>query len=362
MHISIIGAGPIGNYTAFLLAKQGHDVHIYEDHDVIGTPIQCTGLMTISLNDIFVPAEEYMTNKVEVRDIVAPNGKKVTMKSPEYLVHRTQFDQHLANQAESAGAKIHTNHRFIEIKDGKIILKDTKTTKLKEVKTDILIGADGANSTVAKILNPKRQRKYCVGIQARVSGAFDPKQYTVYFDNNISPGFFAWIVPENEKTARVGLKGTSTNFDSFINKHGFEKIEMQAGPIPIYDTAYITEKKDKRMKIYLVGDAATHVKATTAGGIIPGLKAAQCLADAIKNNDSYKKRWKKAIGKDLWLHLKIRNALDKFTNDDWNKLIELLSQDKVKAVFEKHDREKPWKLMKALIIEPRLLKFAKYVM
>src|SRR3989344_3146013 len=187
MKISIIGAGPIGNYTAFLLAQQGHDVHIYEDHDVIGTPIQCTGLMTISLNDVFTPAKEYLTNRVEMRDIVAPNGEKVTMKSPEYLVHRTSFDQHLAKQAQSAGAKVHTSHRFIEIKEGKIILKDTKTNKLKEVETDILIGADGATSSVAKFLNQK-QRKYCVGIQARVSGTFNPTQYTVYFDNNISPG------------------------------------------------------------------------------------------------------------------------------------------------------------------------------
>jgi len=360
MRISIIGAGPIGNYAAVLLAQQGHAVHIYEDHDTVGTPIQCTGLMTISLNDVFTPSAEYITNSTESIEVTAPNQSTFQIKSKEYIVHRTQFDQYLAKQAQQAGAQLHTSHRFVERKNNKIVIKDTKSNKLKEIETDVLIGADGATSTVSKLLNPTKQRKYCVGIQARVSGAFNPKQYTVYFDNDISPGFFAWIVPENNKTARVGLKGTSTNFQTFIDKHGFKKIEMQAGPIPIYDPSYVTESQENNLKMYLIGDAATQVKATTAGGIIPGLKAAQCLADAIKNNDSYTKRWKKKIGKDLWLHLKIRNALDKFSNDDWNELIRLLSQQKVKAVFEQHDREKPWKLMKALMKEPRLLKFAKY--
>src|SRR3989344_8997191 len=50
--VSIIGGGPIGNYTAALLAQKGYEPTVYEEHDVIGKPIQCTGIATIYLGDI----------------------------------------------------------------------------------------------------------------------------------------------------------------------------------------------------------------------------------------------------------------------------------------------------------------------
>ena len=44
--VLIIGAGPIGCYCGYLLAKKGFDVEIYEEHKEIGKPIGCTGIVT----------------------------------------------------------------------------------------------------------------------------------------------------------------------------------------------------------------------------------------------------------------------------------------------------------------------------
>ena len=49
--IDIIGAGPAGNYLAYLLAKD-HEVNVHEEHAKIGTPIQCTGILTSHLHDL----------------------------------------------------------------------------------------------------------------------------------------------------------------------------------------------------------------------------------------------------------------------------------------------------------------------
>jgi digeranylgeranylglycerophospholipid reductase len=354
MRINIIGAGPVGSHAAYLLAKD-HDVHLYEEHKEIGTPIQCTGLLTSSLTEVIKPSHEYITNITSNIEIVAPNGQILNLKAKEYLVNRTLFDQHLAKKAQDAGATIHTNTRFITKQNNSITVRNNNNPQTH--KNDILIGADGANSTVAKLIN-KTKPKYCVGIQARVKGTFNPSTYTVYFDNNISPGFFAWTVPETKTTARVGLKGTSTHFETFLKKHNFTKLEMQAGPIPIYNPNYTTEKHN----IFLIGDAATQVKATTAGGIIPGMKAAKCLAQAIKTNQNYTKLWKKTVGKDLWLHLKIRHALNKFSNNDWNTMVMLMNQKKVIGILQKYDREKPFKLLKVILKEPRLAWFARHAL
>ena len=44
--VVIVGAGPVGGHTANLLAKLGHSVLLLEEHNEIGRPFQCAGLVT----------------------------------------------------------------------------------------------------------------------------------------------------------------------------------------------------------------------------------------------------------------------------------------------------------------------------
>ena len=108
-------------------------------------------------------------------------------------------------------------------------------------------------------------------------------------------------------------------------------------------------------------DAATQVKATTGGGIIPSLKAAQTLCDCIINNKNYEKELKKHSGRELLLHLKIRNILNKFSDNDYDHLLKLMSQEKVKKILKKYDRDTPIPLVLNLLLrEPRFLLFSRF--
>ena len=60
--ISIIGAGPAGGQSAYLLAKKGYDVNIYEEHASVGKPFQCTGLATPILEKLAVPDKKLIRN------------------------------------------------------------------------------------------------------------------------------------------------------------------------------------------------------------------------------------------------------------------------------------------------------------
>ena len=51
--ITIVGAGPAGSYLAYLLAKQGKEVTILEEHSKVGAPVQCTGIVTHSIEKFF---------------------------------------------------------------------------------------------------------------------------------------------------------------------------------------------------------------------------------------------------------------------------------------------------------------------
>ncbi|MBI2655236.1 hypothetical protein HYX06_02315, partial [Candidatus Woesearchaeota archaeon] len=122
------------------------------------------------------------------------------------------------------------------------------------------------------------------------------------------------------------------------------------------------KKLIQKGNIYLIGDAAGQVKATTGGGIIPSLKAAQTLCDCIINSRNYNKEFKKQSGKELLLHLRVRNMLNKFSDKDYDRLLKLMSQEKVRKILKKYDRDTPVPLVANLLLkEPRFLLFSKLI-
>jgi len=161
-------------------------------------------------------------------------------------------------------------------------------------------------------------------------------------------------VPEDETTARIGLASRNNpgiNFDKFIKTQKMKKIiSYQGGLIPIYNPRIKTQKD----KLYIVGDAAGQIKATTGGGLVPGLTSARILADSIINNMDYEKEWRNAIGKELQMHLRIRKMMNKFNDRDYINLIKILKKEQ--DIFKKYNRDNIYGLAIGLLIRhPRLL-------
>lgn len=364
MEIAIVGAGPIGCYTGYLLAKSGQKVSIYEEHSQIGTPIQCTGLLTADFQQFGLPRDSlnsFLVNTFNEIEINSPKKKKLKIKQDEYLICRNKFDNYLANLALKAGAKIFLNNSFLRKEGKSLILKDSINRVKKEISPNIVIAADGPLSKVAKAYGFYQQgRMNYYGVQAVVEGSFEQGKYQAFFGKDICPGLFAWIVPESEKIARVGLattKKTKFYFDKFIQEKGFQVKEIQAGTIPVYDP----KQKLYQDNCYLLGDASSFVKATTLGGIIPGMKQAQILVDCINTGKDYEKE-AKSLRRKMDLHLKLRKTFNKFSDSDWDKLFSLVGQEKVQRILKKHTRENPLPiLLKALLKEPKLLCFVKHL-
>jgi len=359
MNVAIIGAGPIGCYCAYLLAKEGHDVHLYEEHKQVGAPIQCTGLLTTDFDEFRLPKESFLVNTFSKIEVNSPHQTAV-IPQKEYLVNRTKFDQFLAEMAEKVGAKIHLQHSFLRKEDHKLIIKEGKSGKEISLTPDVVIAADGPLSKTAKAYGFYHESRVIYqGIQALVEGKFDPQTYQTFFGIEVCPDLFAWIVPESETLARVGLASTSKDarkmFDKFMSSYNFAVVEMQAGMIPLYHP----QQKLQQDNCYVLGDASGFVKATTLGGLIPGLKQAQILADCLNNNKNYAKEVK-ALKKRMDLHLRIRKVMNKFSDKDWDRLVSIIKQPKMQKVLEQHTRENSLPLVfKALIKEPRLWLFGK---
>jgi len=359
MKIAIIGAGPVGSYTAQLLSKKGFNVHLFDKKTIsqIGQPIQCTGLLTSDIQKFIPLNNNFLINTFSHLQVFSPNQQKITLNKTEFLINRKKFDQYLINLALKHNAIFHPRHKLTQIKNKTLTFQHKNQTKT--FSPDIIIAADGPLSLIRQHLNPNQKRTLYFGHQAVIKGNFNPTTYQTFFGNKTSPNLFAWLVPESKTKARIGLaalKNPHFYFNNFLRKLKINQnqiIEKQAGLIPLFNPKTKTCYKN----IFLLGDAASHVKATTLGGIIPAFQEAKNLANSISQNKPYRPHLK-----NLKLHLFLRKTLNKFSDQDYNKLIYLLSKPKNKKLLETHSRENPKKLFKKLILkEPRLLCFAKHL-
>ncbi len=334
MKIRVIGAGPCGCYLSYLLAKQGQKVSVYEEHKQIGKPVQCAGIVTSSIKELFdFPINEAVINKISRIEVSSQNKNiRFNLKNPDIILDREKFDKLLYKKAKQAGVKFHL---------GK---------KIKKIPQGIIIGADGPLSIVSKKLRNKQEVNFA--IQARVRAKVKDKSKMQVFLKEKS---FVWIVPESSSIARVGMIGQDIKQ---LNPYLIGKvIEYQSGILPKFNT----DKKLHNKNIYLVGDAAGHIKETTYGGLVPGLRGAQALANSIINDKDYEKELKN-VHQELKMHAKARKILDKMDEKDYDKLIGFSNNNKIIKLLETTDRDNFRKIVpKLFLYEPRLLFLMKFL-
>lgn len=349
--IAIIGAGPVGCYAAALLAE-GNEVTVYEEHKAVGLPVQCTGIITTDIYKFVPKKNNFVINKANNVRIFSPNGKHLQLKleKPDLIIDRTRFDKYFYNLAKKKGAKFVFNHKFISTNEKSFSVMDMKTKKIKRVKYTYLIGADGPLSAVSKSAKINKNRKYFIGLQA-----------TVKKKNNNAIDFyplkqgFAWAVPEDKNTLRIGVASRTNpkkDFEKLIKKYKGKILAKQGGIIPLFNPLANFRKEN----VFLIGDAAGFVKATTGGGLIHGLKSAEILAHSIKNNLSYDAGVYLHLSPSLWLNLKMRKIMDSFTPKEWNKLIKDLNTKEAKKALQKVNRDKLFQLLiKTAVSKPELV-------
>lgn len=380
--ITIVGGGPTGLYLADLLAKKEIPVTVIEQHKKIGTPIQCAGLITPRVFEQFqIPSEHCIQNGITSAHIHSPHGKTLTIggdKIHAYSIDRKKFDQTIADQAEQNGAKIITEEKAQSIQRVESHI-ETCTNKKRIIHSKSIVGADGPQSLVRDIFCFPSPQKFLKGIGATLTNTtLDPSTVEIFVGNNIAPEFFAWIIPTNKKgtTARAGLcvpfdKTPKSFFDQFLkNKVAQPYLEKanvndkMAGLIPL---GSLKQTSDDR--VLLVGDAAAQVKPTSGGGIFTGLTCAQIASQTLISAtqaqnyskqvlSKYHTQWKKTIGRELSIGMKMHSLYAKTTDKQFDTYIEKFTKPKLNDTINKYgDIDYPSKLLKPMLKHtPSLLK------
>ncbi len=348
--IAVAGGGPIGCYTAHQLVSKGITVAIIEEHDTIGEPLHCAGLVTQRvLNITNCPQTGLVQNKIYGAHIHSPNQHIISIggdKIHAVVINRQRFDETLAHMARNAGTEFLTGHKVISAKkqDHTIRLSLVQNEHRKTIRCHLLIAADGSRSRLRTIFDFPKPREMLHGIGAEVADAtLDPRFVHIFVGHTIAPGFFAWVIPTNTDgtTARIGLcigkKGTHPlphYFKTLLQQpllQGTTIMKQFGGMIPLGPL-----KKTTDDSVMLVGDAAAQVKPTSGGGLYPGLLCAtHCVKvaeQAVHHHrfdeqflKSYHTRWTKEIGRELSLGMRFRSIFTRLTDDQLNKYLQKLN-------------------------------------
>jgi len=357
MEIVIVGAGPIGCCTAQLLKKSGIKARVIEEHQEIGKPVQCAGIVGRQVfEDTLVGiSKSSVINQINgAFFFYKEDNFRIKRDGVAYVIDREKFDKEL-----SKGLDIECGRRLLEIeRRGKGYWLKTSSG---DIFADIVIGADGAKSRVRKfmmsklgMLNKNKKDDLKEGIKDGIK-YYNGWQYRIRLEENFVPArfaqiwmsegipFFIWAIPENEKIVRVGIisKNGRIKLNHFLaeSKIKGEIIDKLAGIIPL---GMIPKTSDKN--IALVGDAACHIKPLTGGGIYYGLKAAEILVECIRESNllDYDRRWKRKFGREIKLGLLARKVYEILNKYETENIFSLFKENanfiEQAANFENHSK------------------------
>jgi digeranylgeranylglycerophospholipid reductase len=351
--VIVAGGGPVGSFTALKLAKLGAEVIVFEEHQKIGKPSHCAGHLSIrSLRNLglYPLPSKIVENTYRQANFYSPSGFKFSVhlaKPVTCSVNREAFDKLLADKAEAAGARYCLNSKVQSLLfkegavKGAIVQQGDKT---EQFATKILVDAEGISSRLLRQagLIGLNGANLVYAVEAEVDNVKDVELDTVevYTGKAYAPGFYAWLMPRHDGTAKLGLATKAGNPQEFLQrlimKHPVASKQLGKARIarasfhPITLGGPIT--KAYANGFLAVGDVASQVKPTTGGGVVFGLKcaviAAEIADEAVRRNDvsshvlqAYQKRCADTLGFDFSVMLRLRRLLNSLSDEKLDEIL-----------------------------------------
>ncbi len=354
--VIVVGAGPGGSISSYYASKNGAKTLLVEKSQEIGAPVRCAEAVPDLSEEFGInPHPSYIRNKIEGGILVAPNGKKITVKGGKtqgYIVDRKVFDKYLAIRSANVGTKIAVKSRVVGLEhDGnKYTVIINHLGNLYYVKAKIVIAADGVESSIGEMAGLKCKKKpteicSCAEYEMTNVKYLDKNMMEFYF-GDICPKGYTWIFPKGD-TANIGLgiidskKKAIDYLNEFLENPLLEgrldnavPVEFKCGGAPVGGPI----KKTVGDNIMVVGDAAGQISPISGGGIYFSIScgsiAGTVAGEAIKQGDysedfliNYEKQWKDKWYKLLKTELKYKKILQQFSEKELNALADAMDDN-----------------------------------
>jgi digeranylgeranylglycerophospholipid reductase len=385
----VIGGGPVGTYAALNLAKLGIRTTVFEEHSTIGFPSHCAGHISIrSLRNmgLYPLPKGIVENTFCAANFHSPLGSKFSIKlsCPVTLaLNRARFDQFLANQAQNVGAHLILGScvQSLYLKDGYVKGVNIKQTDgfNETVYSKIVLDAEGVSSRLLRQAGLKGLKTsglvYAVEAEVDIVQDVELDTVEVYFGKLYAPGFYAWLIPRPDGSAKVGLATKHGNPREYLKrlmtKHPVASKQLSKAKITQVGYHSITLdgpiNKSYANGFLALGDCASQVKPTTGGGVIFGLTAAKAAAEvasqAISQDDvssnflqMYQRRCDKLLKFDFFVMLRIRRFLNSLSDQRLDEMFRICGKLGVdKALRDVDEIDFQGKMLLAALRKPSVL-------
>jgi len=296
----VVGGGPSGATIAKDLADGGRRVLLL---DRAGRIKPCGGAVPPRLLKDFEVPHSLLVARARSARMIAPSDRKVDMPVGEIgyvgMVDRDVFDEWLRNRAAEAGAERRTGtfERIERDEAGtSVCYKESRDGEMQQIRTRLVIGADGARSKVAAQNIEGADRMKCVFAYHEIikspandtpgydKDAFDGSRCDVFYQGHLSPDFYAWVFPHGD-TASVGvgsankgfsLRGAGARMRGDLGLDSCETIRREGAPIPLKPL----KRWDNGADVIVAGDAAGVVAPASGEGIYYAMMGGRCVAQA----------------------------------------------------------------------------------
>ncbi len=299
--ITIIGAGPAGSTLARTLGKE-YKVLLVDKRPLDKEPSKliknCGGLIApdaqkaLATFGLSIPKDVLVSPQMFSVETIDFDNSMVRTYQRHYInVNRECYDRWLYSLCEKSCEQLFsTRYRNVNKVDGKYRVTLLKNGEHIELSTDIIVGADGANSKIKKELIGKKEHepKRYISIQEWFPNRTNVNQFVAMFDKEISD-FYSWIIPEDDGI----IFGSAVEEGKSAQKyHDLQKEKLKKYG---YDLTNPTKKEGCHLlrplsskdiclgegSVALIGEAAGLISPTSAEGISYAMLSGSELGKAI---------------------------------------------------------------------------------
>jgi menaquinone-9 beta-reductase len=315
--VAVVGAGPAGAAAAIAARRAGARVILLDRADFprdkpCGDGIAADAVDVLESLGVRGVTDGYPP--VERLRLAGPGGDAVSRPLPRaaHTIPRRVFDARIVDAAVAAGVELrkHTVHAIRD--DGRIRIDDVCTA-------DVLVGADGANSTVRRMLGEPGNPDGHLAIAIRGYAPSAGTEQVIVTTTDRWPAY-AWSFPIGDGTANVGygevIRGVALSRSYLLERldhllPGTAPTGVRAHHLPLSTH----RPPPARGRVLLAGDALSLINPFTGEGIFYAVLSGSLAGAAAAAKDPA--AYPKALHKRLGRHLRHSGVATRLTRRPW---------------------------------------------